>query len=414
MRNRFLMVALLAPILFFSQQARTLQQCEEDFIKNNLQLIAEQYNINVNDADMVQAKIWDLPQVNFDANLVNPNKPSFFNLGPSKSIGVQQLFLLGGKRKLEVELARSNKELAQLQFNQLVVDLKNQLRQTFYSLYFDHKKLKNIDSQLVYMNDLLKAYRVQTAKGNISLKDQVRLNAIVMSLNNDRAEINKNILQENQIIATITGNPEPIFPEMSRDEEKFLLQQKPLETLGELQQKALENNAEYLYNLKNIELQKANYNLQKSLNIPDVTAGLQWNQNSGIYQNEVNFGVSIPIPLWKRNEGNVKKAKLQTEQAEKYTDFKKLDLTNAVANVYQSWKTLYNLYYAIPRKDIDDLETVYKGMTENFRRGNVTLIDFTDFMESYKSSTLQRYEIEKQILVSAEELSRLTQTKIFN
>ncbi|UOE41595.1 TolC family protein [Chryseobacterium suipulveris] len=414
MMRKFFVLALLAPVFFFSQQSRTLQQCEEAFIKNNLLLIAQQYNIDVNDADIMQAKIWDLPQVSFQANLIDPNKPSFLNLGPSKSVGVQQLFLLGGKRKLEVEFAKSNKELAQLQFNQLLVDLKAQLRETFYSLYFDQKKIKNIDNQLGYMNDLLKAYRVQTAKGNISLKDQVRLNTIVLSLNNDRIQINNEIVALNQTMMTLTGDPQTIEPEISIEEERELLRSAPLQNLEELQQKALENNADYLFSLKAIENNRANYNLQKSMNIPDLTAGLQWNQAGGLYQNEINFGVGIPIPLWKRNEGNVKKAQMQIEQAQKNTDYKKLSLMNAVTSAYQTWENQYQMYERMPQKDIQDLETVYKGMTENFRRGNVTLIEFTDFMDSYKQATLQLFEIQKQILISAEELNRLTQTKTFN
>ncbi|WP_304343269.1 TolC family protein [Chryseobacterium koreense] len=405
---------LFMPFLCFSQQPKTLQQCEEEFLKNNLQLIAEQYHISFNDADIMQAKIWDLPQVNFEANMVDPNQPSFFNLGPSKSAGVQQLFLLGGKRKLEVEFAKSNKELAQLQFNQLLVDLKSQLRQTFYSLYFDQKKIKNIDNQLSYMNDLLKAYRVQTAKGNISLKDQVRLNSIVLSLNNDKIQINNEIVSLNQTMMTLTGNPQIIIPELSAEESNKLLKSAPLQDLEELQQQALQNNADYLFSLKAIENNKVNYNLQKSMNIPDLTTGLQWNQSSGLYQNEVNFNVSIPIPLWKRNEGNVKKAQMQIEQSQKITDFKKLSLLNAVGSAYQTWHNQYQMYQEMPQKDVQDLETVYIGMTENFRRGNVTLIEFTDFMDSYKQTTLQLLEIQKQILISAEELSRLTQTKIFN
>jgi cobalt-zinc-cadmium efflux system outer membrane protein len=48
------------------------------------------------------------------------------------------------------------------------------------------------------MNDLLNAYRVQSAKGNVSLKDAVRLQSIVIQLNHDKLEINKNILGLNR------------------------------------------------------------------------------------------------------------------------------------------------------------------------------------------------------------------------
>lgn len=46
-----------------AQQNMSLLDCEEAFQKNNFQLLAEQYNINMADADILQAKIWELPAV---------------------------------------------------------------------------------------------------------------------------------------------------------------------------------------------------------------------------------------------------------------------------------------------------------------------------------------------------------------
>ncbi len=413
MKLKFFAIFLFIPLSHFSQLSKTLQECEKDFLKNNLQLLVEQYNISAADADIVQAKIWDLPQFSYQANLLSPHDRTFFNIGPSQSVTLQQLFLLGKKRKLETAFAKSNKELAQLQFRQLLVELKTELRQAFYTLYFEQRKLKNIDNQLGYMNELLKAYRVQTAKGNISLKDQVRLSAIVMNLNNDKIEINNGIASINQKLMTLTGNTEIILPEITDSEAEKMLNEAPLDNLDDLQKKALENNADYLYGLKIIDANTANYKYQKSLNIPDLTGLLQWDTNSGVYTNEINIGISIPIQLWKRNAGNVQKAQIQIEQAQKSSDFKKQQLTNAVTSAYQTWENQYNLYKNIPQKDMTDLETVYKGMTENFRRGNVTLLEFADFMDSYKQTTLQLFEIQKQIMLSAEELNRLTQTKNF-
>ena len=41
---------------------------------------------------------------------------------------------------------------------------------------------------------------------------------------------------------------------------------------------------------------------------------------------------------------------------------------------------------SITPKDLDNLEVVYKGMQDNFRKGNVSLIEFTDFSDSYNES----------------------------
>lgn len=412
--NRLILMGLLISSGAFAQQKIALNEAEEAFVKNNLQLIAEQYNISIADADIIQAKIWSLPEASFQANVYNPEDKRIFDVGPSKSFAVQQLFVLGGKRKNEIEFAKSNKELAQLQFSQLLVGLKTKLRENFYSIYFDQKKLENIDKQLSFLTDLVKAYKVQTAKGNIALKDEVRLQAIVLDLNNEKLQIKNSISSQLQDLHTLTGISGDISPEMNEDEADATIRKQTLNSLDEIKQKALENNADYLYVQKAIESSKSYYKWQKSLNIPDVTGGLQWNQNSGIYKNEVNFTVGIPIPLWKQNEGNVQKAKTLIDQSQKNSEFKKLEIESNVTAAYQTWQNNYDAYFSIQQKDLNNLDAVYKGMQDNFRKGNVTLIDFTDFTNSYKETVLKINEMQKQVVISAEELNQLVQTPIFN
>ena len=52
-------------------------------------------------------------------------------------------------------------------------------------------------------------------------------------------------------------------------------------------------------------------------------------------------------------------------------------------------------------------------MQDNYRKGNVSLIEFTEISHRYNESVLQMNEMKKQIMISAEELNRLTQTQIF-
>lgn len=411
---RFISLVLCVLSLpLFAQKERTLQECESALQQNNLRLLAEELNVNITDAEIIQAKIWDLPQFGFSANLYHPQGAQLFNIGPTKSAQITQLFLLGGKRQKQIDFVKSNKELAQLQYQQLTQDLKSQLRESFYSLFFDQKKLKSLLNQKTYLSSLLKAYQVQTAKGNVALKDEVRLNSLVIALNNDIAQLSNNILAEQNALLVLTGLPDVIQPLLDEEEVGQKLAFQPLLTVDELQKKAIENNADYLSTLKTTESAQLFEGWQKSLNTPDLTGGLQWNQNSGYYQNEINFTLGIPIPLWRQNEGNIKKAQFLTQQSAKNAALKKLTLEANVLTAYQTWKNQYEILENIPQKDMDNLDLVYKGMTGNFSKGNVNLIDFTDFTESYKQTVLQVNEMKKQILISAEELNRLVQVPIF-
>ncbi|HJY13437.1 MAG TPA: TolC family protein, partial [Flavobacterium sp.] len=93
--------------------------------------------------------------------------------------------------------------------------------------------------------------------------------------------------------------------------------------------------------------------------------------------------------------------------------FQKLNLETKVQSAFQIWKNQYDQLAEIKSTDLDNLDLVYNGVLKNFRNGNVSLIEFTDFMESYRQTALQIYDMKNDLIQSAEQLNQLVQTKIF-
>ena len=83
----------------------SLEDAEKMFLQNNLLLLAKQYNIRAQQAYIIQAKSYPNPTFNADINVVDPQHHQYFHIDSSgqKSFQVQQLILLGGKRKTEID-----------------------------------------------------------------------------------------------------------------------------------------------------------------------------------------------------------------------------------------------------------------------------------------------------------------------
>ncbi|WP_185126901.1 TolC family protein [Chryseobacterium lactis] len=413
--NRIAVLCLTISSFVAAQQQMSLSDCEEAFQKNNLQLLAAQYNISEAEADVIQAKIWDLPNLSVELNAFDPENNKVLHIGSTgaKEFGIDQLLVLGGKRKNEIAFAKSNKEIAELQFKGLIIDLRTQLRNTFYSIIFDEKKEDNINLQLKYITNLLNAYENQNKKGNVSLKDVVRLQSLVIGLQSDKTEVTNNIIQQKQTLKLLTGSQTEIQPSISEEELEQLFNRQPLTNMEELQQKALDNNTNYLTFIKITQSSQLNLKWQKSLNTPDLTVGARYTQRGAAFDNQVAVSFGIPIPLWKKNKGNEMKAEYQIEENKKDEARQKEELLSQVNSTYKIWDNQYQQYYTLQPHDFKNMDLVFNGIVSNFQKGNVSLIDFTDFMESYKQSVLHIYEMKKQIMLSAEQLNQLVQTKIF-
>lgn len=416
MKNIFLLLFTFGFARFaFAQEPRTLEECEQLFLKNNLQLLAEHYNIEASKASVIQARIWEQPYLSGELNAYNPEQKKTFDAGAQgqKVAAVQQLIYLGGKKKNEIAFAKSNVALAELQFQQLLIDLKYQLRQSFYTLYFDRQKINNLNQQVINVDSLANAYSVQADKNNVSLKDVVRLQALSLTFKSDLLEIQKSINEEQANLHLITGIETEIIPKVETGYFDRLFEEKIVQNTEDLLHTAMEKSPDYLYALKIIENNELMVKWQKSLAVPDLTMGAAYDQRGGAFNNQVNLTLGIPLPLWNKNKGNIKMARAQLDQTKMQKDYKTLELKNKIQTAYNNWKQQQSQFQKLQGSGQDNFKIVYNGILQNFHKRNISLLEFTDFMESYNQSVLTLSELQKQLALTCETLNYLVNEKLF-
>ncbi|WP_431241688.1 TolC family protein [Flavobacterium sp. P21] len=397
-----------------AQKTVTLQDCESQFLKNNLFLLASQYNIDASKALTIQAKIWDNPTISAELNAYNPDANKYFDVGKEgqKSFGIEQLIYLGGKKRNEVKLAQTNEQLAELQFNDLLRTLKLQLRKSFYTVYYNTKSLETTDQQLAHIENLINSYSVQAQKGNIPLKDVVRLQSLYLNFKNERMEVVNDNIEEQSNLRLLLNSTENVIPDVSKEEFSKYLKTIDFD-LKSLQDQAIANRPDYLAKQKEIDANALNVKWQKSLSIPDLTLGANYDQRGGAFNKEANVSLGIPLPLWNKNKGNIKYAQTILEQSKIEKQNFDLQLQNEITSAWNKWDESRKNYSVIKPTVNADFEAVYNGMLTNFQKRNVSLLEFTDFMESYNQATILVNELKKKLAISGEELNSTINKDLF-
>ncbi len=397
-----------------AQRTLTFGEAQDAMRSNNLLLLAEQYNISAAEANVIQARIWDLPVASGEVNLINPEGRRFFDAGRNgqKALAIQQLIYLGGKKKAEVEFAQSNVGIAQLQFEQLLRNLRLQLGQSFYTAFYDLRRLRRIDDQIHILDTLLSNYQSQTDKGNVPLKELVRLEALELNLRSNRTELSREILENRRILSLLTAIPDEITPQVpdAQLSERLRL---PLMSRDSTVSYAVANNLDYRTSQRIAESQELRLKWQRTLAVPDLTAGLSYDQLGGAFANQVNLTVGIPIPLWNRNRGNIKEAQARLTQSTYESTYKRSEIATLAASQYDTWIQENKQLSNISPEILANLETVYQGMVLNFQRRNISLLEFTDFMESYNQSINQFNEIRKGWILAGLSLENTLNLNLF-
>ncbi|QXV65008.1 TolC family protein [Mucilaginibacter sp. 21P] len=377
----------------------TFQDAEKLFLTNNLQLIAQKYNVDASQALIKQAKLWDNPVLSTDQNITDANKKFFDHSNGRGQIFVQlsQVFTTAGKRGKQVQIARDGVQIQQAEFNDLMRNLR-------YNLLLDFTQVNNLmEQRKVYQTEITSASAMVNAidksyqNGNNSLKDLIRLKALLFGLQNDLVEIDRQIndLEAELKTLLVTDPSKFIAPQI-----RFINNQVALDVPSLIEQ-AKANRGDYLSNVYQLNQNQHNLALQKAIAVPDVTVGSAFDQNSSYARNYVGLQISLPLPLWNRNQGNIKNARL-TAQSQEYT------LKNAEVglnnDVYSAVKQ-YGLSQQLLGKQEDDFydkyDQLYRGMAKAYQIKQISLQEFVDFFDSYRDTKLkilnQKLNLQKAI-----------------
>ena len=391
----------------------TLSETENLFLKNNLSLLAAKFNVDAAHAAVIQAKLWENPNFQVGFNAYNPDRKKYFDIGPNgeKSFSIEQLIHLGGKKHDEIALARSNQQVAEYELSDLLRNLKLQLRQSYFETYYDNLSYQALTLQMSSLDSLINSYNKQVEKGNLPEKDLVRLQGLYLSFKQERSDLYKNILENQNDLAVLTGVQE-LMPQPTA-QELAVYEKQEIPNLQTLTSTAIENRSDFLSLAKQVEAAKWNLKWQKAQNVPDLSVGVSWDQQASAFNNSTSLSLGIPLPLWNRNQGNIKQAAAQVKIADTNKAQQQQKIENEVILAYKKWKDALDNHKLLTQAKVDKFKEVEEGVLRNFRHGNLSLIEFTDFMENYNQTLQQYHRFARDLVTSCEEINYITNSTQF-
>jgi cobalt-zinc-cadmium efflux system outer membrane protein len=394
------------------QKSITLDEAEKLFLKSNLMLLAQQYNISAKQALVIQARAYPNPTFNADFNVIDPQNKKTFHVDSSgqKAFQVEQLIVLGGKRKMEIDIAKQNKILAESEFAELLRNLKVQLHRNFYSINEHKIVIENYVKQLNILDTIIDAYKVQVNKGNLPLKDIIRLKSVYIKINNNKSELSSNYNEEQKNIKLLLQINQDIVPIIDESNYKSYTD---LKALNDLQTMALSNRPDLKIANETAIIAALNLKLQKRQSIPDIAINGSYDQRGGAFRNQINAGITMPLPILNTNRGNIKAAEYDKKAMDLYVQEKRLEVELDIQQAWQNMQRSIIEYNKVNTMFNDEFKQVNKGVNDNFFKNNISILEFVDFVEAYNESLAEFERIKTQLAVSAAEINFVTATKVY-
>ncbi len=391
----------------------TIKQAQDQFLKNNLQLIAERYNIDNANAAILTARLFNNPDFSF-SNGIHANDASQGPAYKDQSFSVSQLFNTAGKRNKNIRLAKVGVEQARFQFFDLLRTLKYTLRNDFYTIYFQQQSAKVYNEEINSLAGALPAFKEQYAKGNVAEKEVLRIQSQLYTL---QAEYN-NLLSgidtvQREFKVLIHANPAVTIKPIA----DFNIDGKAI-LAGLPYQRLLDSAYVNRYDLRlakaTVDYNNVNLLVQKATAVPDISFSLNYDKLGSYGTNYLGGGLDISLPFFNRNQGGIKQARIAIDQSKVQLQSTREQLEADVSTYYKSalrFESVYNGFDPAFRQDFTNL---IKQVFINYQKKNISLLEFLDFYESYKTNTLQLNTLQLNRLNSLEQLNFVTGTPFFN
>ena len=389
---------------------------EKIFLQNNLSLLAGKYNIDVNKALIQQAKLWDNPVLSTDQNIYDQQGGFFKHNSETGTFYVQamQLVRTAGKRNKAIQIATDNTTISQQQFEDLLRTLrfvlKNDMLEVNHLLKIKKVYVKEIDE----VNKLVKGMDLQLQIGNVSVKDNLRIKALLFSLQNELVSADAQLIPLQSEIKLLLNNSETKFIAPTLNYKFGELTTALIPNTDTLIQLALSTRPDAKIAQTSVTLQNHNLTYQKALAKADVSIGTEFDQRSSYAPNYVGLAVSLPLNIFNRNQGNIAAAKFTIQQQQAIADQTYAKIKNDI----QSAITKFLFYQGVNNRQQLDFSQQYDALFENmlksYEQRQMSLLEFIDFMDAYKDNKLKLVEQHNGLVHAIEDLNYAVGTDIIN
>ena len=413
----FLLFLLLAGKMCAQQVAGTLtlKEAEQRFLERNLSLIAERYNIDMAQAQVLQAKLFENPVISLEQNVYNRLNGKYFDFGKEGEavVEIEQVIHLAGQRNKQVRLEKINKEIAEYQFEEVMRTLRQELNEKFVEVYFLSKSIAIYEKEVNSLQALLGGMKIQQEKGNISLMEISRLESMLFSLRKEKNERENDLLTTRGELNLLLNLPEDTQVQLSLDEE--VLQQLDLSQLSFADLKAIINERpDQKIARSTVNASRANLKLQKSMAFPEFSVKGNYDRVGNFINDYFAIGVSLSVPIFNRNQGNIKAARFSIQQAGVQQEYAANRAEMELFTAYTSLEKATQLYQSTNMDLERNFEKLITGVNENFTRKNISLLEFIDYYDSYKETCIQLYEIKKNVFLAMENLNTVVGQNVLN
>ncbi len=395
-------VSIASPSFIRAQDSvLTLLQAKERLLQKNFYLLAAYYEISQAEAQVIQARLWYNPSVTWNQEAYNTEKNSYLQARNQYEAQINQTISIAGKHTNTVKLARINLEVNKAQFTDVMRSLLFDLGNNYNNLAALEAKEKLYNEVLASYERLISASKKELQVGAISVTEDLRIKSEYIGV---KAQALDNANQKEQYLSQLRTELQYPKDTLIRVSQKMPVYDNNL-VLDSLINRSLTVRPDLKVSYLMQEYQQQNLKLQRSLAVPDVTIGYDYDKGGNYIRNYSGLVLQMPLPVFNRNQGSIKEAQYNIKQSQLQRDYLKINITNQVIAAFNQYKKNFDGLANYTDEYLNSLTQLNKNTNTYFQKRDISLLEFVDYQRIYISTNIQLIELRQTFLNSVNTLN---------
>ncbi|WP_447985152.1 TolC family protein [Nitrospira sp. Nam74] len=354
----------------------TLNDALALFLRQNLDLLMAQYGIDTAKGQQITARLFPNPELTV-GTLAAFTQGNTLRNSNSLAVSVQQLFEVANKRGYRIESARFGLQSAEANFEDTIRQLSFTVKDSYVQVQAARRRLALAEENRDRFSRILDINTIRLRKGFISGVDLIRLRLQVVDFESTVIEALKELESALNDLRIVLAVSPTVTLALLTDLDYRRVDPDP----AALQRAALENRADIRMKQLIRAQREVDFKLARAFQYPDPAFGpgftLQGPRGPDNPQ-QYTLGLSIPLPVFNRNQGGIVQAEVAVRAAE--TDLQKtlLAAQNDVNVVYRTLLQSRRLVEIYHGGVLEDARSSLSIIEAAYQRGGATILDLLD------------------------------------
>jgi cobalt-zinc-cadmium efflux system outer membrane protein len=342
-------------------------------LQKNPELASFSKEVRALEGIKIQAGKFRNPELAVESEDINANTRPNTRAAQFTTIRFSQLIELGGKRSARINAASIGQELADRNYESKRLELIARVANIFTKVLAGQERLKLAEETIQLAEKVVNsaAKRVEAGKAPPieETKARVAFSTTSIELEQTRRELKATRKQ----LSLLWGNHSPQFGRVLGNLESRV----EIPSFEELEQR-LDKNPVTLHSIKNIEQHKALAEIEKLRRIPDITVGAGVRRYTQVDETTAIVNVSIPIPLFDFNQGNLQAANQRVGKAIDEQAATDLQLRSELTKAYESLSAAQNEISILHDDVLPGAKSTFGIANKGYELGRFSFLEMLD------------------------------------